>query len=183
MERLERLIGVLGMILFLTACGDSGSNSGGDPGVQISPADATCGEIGDGGETEVLASALPAEDEAELESDQQYSTADDDGNDTSVSFVKKTMTWLFTDLCPDGVSPLLKLFDVTIKKSWGPYWFPIYGQTYKIKISCEKGDKICYGAWTNNLYWGCGKGCKQYCPNCCTRCGAKTMANINLVCY
>ncbi len=48
------------------------------------------------------------------------------------------------------------------------------GRTYVDPISCEKGEKICYGAWLardKSQYWGAGSDGKQSCADCCYVCG------------
>ena len=42
-------------------------------------------------------------------------------------------------------------------------------------LSCNKGEKICYGAWVRNnsdSYWGSGYDGEQACEDCCFSCGA-----------
>jgi len=41
------------------------------------------------------------------------------------------------------------------------------------KLSCRKGEKICYGAWVRGnakTYWGVGLNKSQSCDRCCVTC-------------
>jgi len=129
------------------------------------------------GEQELQVSATPL-DQLDGEFEEEFSS------DMGIisSDVKRKMTMWFTDQCDDGATPTLKVFDRTSKRSYGPWAMNPYNTAGYVKIRCEKGHKICYGAWTDALYWGCGPGCKYGCTNCCTRCGHKTMNNVNFTC-
>lgn len=42
-------------------------------------------------------------------------------------------------------------------------------------ISCQPGEKICYGAWRrgrSSIYWGSGVDDSKGCTNCCATCGS-----------
>jgi len=63
------------------------------------------------------------------------------------------------------------------------YVWPANGEVYVIDdydthtytLSCNEGEKICYGAWIRNnsdSYWGSGYNGEQACENCCFTCGA-----------
>jgi hypothetical protein len=42
------------------------------------------------------------------------------------------------------------------------------------RITCIRGELICYGAWetgNDTVYWGGGYGNRQHCDNCCATCG------------
>lgn len=43
--------------------------------------------------------------------------------------------------------------------------------THKISISCIYAEKICYGAWSGDTYWGAGQDDQYSCEDCCARCG------------
>lgn len=48
---------------------------------------------------------------------------------------------------------------------------------HEYKINCQKGEKICYGAWRENnskSYWGVGANDHDGCTNCCMTCGTGT---------
>ena len=47
--------------------------------------------------------------------------------------------------------------------------------THDYTLTCNKGEKICYGAWVRNhsdSYWGSGYDGKEACDTCCFTCGA-----------
>ena len=49
------------------------------------------------------------------------------------------------------------------------------GKVHHYNLSCNKGEKICYGAWAHedaNSYWGSGYGGEESCETCCYTCGA-----------
>jgi hypothetical protein len=90
----------------------------------------------------------------------------------------------FTDSCTDGSSTSLALYDVSdgYKLVKGPYTLND-GDKRVINLSCKTGHKICYGAWTSDGYWGCGKGCKEGCKSCCWTCGDGSIkAQASLTC-
>jgi hypothetical protein len=53
---------------------------------------------------------------------------------------------------------------------------------YTNRISCKRGEKICYGAWIADqpdLYWGVGKGGQQNCSNCCFVCDGQQSSMLS----
>ena len=55
--------------------------------------------------------------------------------------------------------------EVYILKDW---------DTHSYSLSCNYGEKICFGAWVRNqssTYWGVGYNGNQSCTNCCAKCG------------
>ena len=75
------------------------------------------------------------------------------------------------------------------------YVWPGGGEVYVIEdydehtytLSCNKGEKICYGAWVPEddddddiTYWGAGKDGDKSCSRCCFRCLNQTTNVINL---
>ncbi len=47
-------------------------------------------------------------------------------------------------------------------------------KTHSYSLSCNYGEKICYGAWVRNdsdSYWGAGFDGDQACDTCCAVCG------------
>lgn len=44
----------------------------------------------------------------------------------------------------------------------------------RLTITCNYGEKICYGAWpsgdTNGTYWGVGPNDRHGCDDCCNTC-------------
>lgn len=65
--------------------------------------------------------------------------------------------------------------------------WPGGGQAYNLgrardnnyKLSCRRGEKICYGAWVKGAaqtYWGVGPNRKYSCDTCCVTCTGGTLA-------
>lgn len=57
------------------------------------------------------------------------------------------------------------------------------GETKQMPLSCEEGEKICYGAWIQGdreTYWGVGPGNQQACDDCCYTCTGGATETINL---
>jgi hypothetical protein len=57
-------------------------------------------------------------------------------------------------------------------------------ETKRIPLSCNEGEKICYGAWVDgdaSTYWGVGPNDKQQCEDCCYVCQGGNTETINLV--
>nr|WP_316651582.1 hypothetical protein [uncultured Gellertiella sp.] len=57
------------------------------------------------------------------------------------------------------------------------------GETKQIAISCQRGEKICYGAWVSGdstTYWGTGPNNGHHCSNCCFTCNGTVTREINL---
>jgi len=50
---------------------------------------------------------------------------------------------------------------------------PANRRTYKTKIQCQRGEKVCYGAWQSSnrrVSWGVGYNARFNCNNCCFTC-------------
>lgn len=67
--------------------------------------------------------------------------------------------------------------------------WPGNGKAYKIddyeihtyKLSCQRGETICYGAWLegdSTQYWGVGMDNENHCSDCCYVCGGNTKINL-----
>ncbi len=57
------------------------------------------------------------------------------------------------------------------------------GETKTMALSCQDGEKICYGAWISgdkSTYWGVGPGNSEACDNCCYTCSGGNTEEINL---
>ncbi|MDI3561209.1 hypothetical protein [Bradyrhizobium sp. Arg816] len=57
-------------------------------------------------------------------------------------------------------------------------------QLHKYRLSCQPGEKICFGAWATGSaspYWGVGPDDKHGCEDCCATCGSTTVHGHNLV--
>jgi hypothetical protein len=54
-------------------------------------------------------------------------------------------------------------------------WLLKDSAAHTFRLSCQPGEKICFGAWSmgdgGKTYWGVGDGDKQGCTNCCHTCG------------
>ena len=58
------------------------------------------------------------------------------------------------------------------------------GETKQIPLSCDQGEKICYGAWIKGdqeTYWGTGPNNAQACDDCCYTCTGGATETIDLV--
>jgi hypothetical protein len=58
------------------------------------------------------------------------------------------------------------------------------GETKQMPLSCEEGERICYGAWVagdRDTYWGVGPGNTQACDDCCYTCTGGNTETIDLV--
>jgi hypothetical protein len=58
------------------------------------------------------------------------------------------------------------------------------GETKSMALSCDEGEKICYGAWISgdqSTYWGVGPGNQQACEDCCYTCTGGNTEVIDLV--
>ncbi|MBB4066419.1 hypothetical protein [Gellertiella hungarica] len=58
------------------------------------------------------------------------------------------------------------------------------GETKEMSLSCEEGEKICYGAWVagdQGTFWGTGPDNAQRCTDCCYTCVGGETEEINLV--
>ncbi|WP_087149276.1 hypothetical protein [Pararhizobium antarcticum] len=57
------------------------------------------------------------------------------------------------------------------------------GETKQIPLSCDEGEKICYGAWVSGdkaTYWGTGPENAETCDDCCYTCEGGSTEEINL---
>lgn len=57
------------------------------------------------------------------------------------------------------------------------------GESKQIPLSCQQGEKICYGAWVagdKQTYWGTGPNNRQTCEDCCYTCTGGETEEINL---
>jgi hypothetical protein len=58
------------------------------------------------------------------------------------------------------------------------------GETKSMALSCDEGEKICYGAWISgdqSTYWGVGPSNQQACEDCCYTCTGGNTEVIDLV--
>lgn len=57
------------------------------------------------------------------------------------------------------------------------------GEAKTMALSCNNGEKICYGAWISgdkSTYWGVGPGNSETCNDCCYTCTGGNTEEINL---
>ncbi|MDB5523134.1 MAG: hypothetical protein JWM58_897 [Rhizobium sp.] len=57
------------------------------------------------------------------------------------------------------------------------------GETKTMALSCQDGEKICYGAWISgdkSTYWGRGPGGTEGCEDCCYTCAGGNTEEIDL---
>ena len=57
------------------------------------------------------------------------------------------------------------------------------GETKSMPLSCNEGEKVCYGAWISGdkeTYWGVGPDNKEACEDCCYTCTGGTTEVIDL---
>lgn len=57
------------------------------------------------------------------------------------------------------------------------------GETKNIPLSCDEGEKICYGAWVSGdkeTYWGTGPDNAETCDDCCYTCQGGSTEEIDL---
>jgi len=98
-----------------------------------------------------------------------------------------TLTWIISDQCVDGRGTLIRFFDRTDGGFWpgsGGYYSMNAGDTRQVTLSCDFGNKICYGARTDPYdggFWGLDVNGNQSCSNCCTTCDGDTVRK-NLGC-
>ncbi len=93
-----------------------------------------------------------------------------------------TTTFQIRSNHPNSVS--LSFYSATDKsRQWpgnGTNYALNYSEIQTYSLTCEVGEKICYGAWVSggplSLYWGAGYGGKQNCQNCCVVCPAQVTA-------
>jgi hypothetical protein len=57
------------------------------------------------------------------------------------------------------------------------------GEAKTMALSCNEGEKICYGAWISgdkSTYWGTGSANGETCTDCCYTCTGGNTEEINL---
>jgi uncharacterized protein YecT (DUF1311 family) len=63
------------------------------------------------------------------------------------------------------------------------YTIPANSKVHNAAISCELGEKICFGAWIEgrtDFYWGVGRSKTNACSHCCYVCRGQATEIINL---
>lgn len=85
------------------------------------------------------------------------------------------MTWTLQSTYKYQVD--VKLFSKSPRWAWpanGSYGLEDSGE-HDATISCQHGQKICYGAWVtgrDDLIWGAGMDGNEACSDCCYPCGS-----------
>jgi hypothetical protein len=84
---------------------------------------------------------------------------------------------------PYGIE--LRFYSKTLSRVWpgnGKVFFSDDHQIHEYSLSCDPGEKICYGVWTtphHTSQWGVGDDGQQACADCCGTCGSDFSA-VNL---
>lgn len=86
------------------------------------------------------------------------------------------LTWHFQSEYPYTVD--VELYSASRSHVWpgnGKVWILDDYEQYDITITCQSGEKICYGAWSrgnpSSAYWGVGPNNRHGCDDCCSTCG------------
>ncbi len=88
--------------------------------------------------------------------------------------IANEMTFRFTNHAASPV--LVKLYSRDRLKSWpddGRQFMLADRAPKKLSVSCELGEKICFGAWVEgdfDRFWGAGYEGKTDCDDCCRIC-------------
>ena len=86
------------------------------------------------------------------------------------------MTWTMTSTYDYQVS--VAFYSQDRNRSW-PGGDEVYvlkdSRAHPITLSCQRGEKICYGGWPtggrSTQYWGVGRNNGNHCDACCYVCG------------
>jgi hypothetical protein len=71
----------------------------------------------------------------------------------------------------------IKFYSQTRNHVWPDsdnFWVLDDYATHTYRLSCMRGEEICYGAWAtgnDKTYWGVGHGGQKSCRDCCYTCG------------
>lgn len=89
----------------------------------------------------------------------------------------KNSTFTFYNRNSSGQEIDFKFFSKTRNWVWPgatTYWIiPPDRKQYVVKLICQRGEKVCFGAWWKanpNHYWGVGQGGNKGCSSCCYIC-------------
>lgn len=86
----------------------------------------------------------------------------------------ETMTWLMKSKYPYKVS--VSFYSKSRRHSWPggtKVWVISDSEVHEYTLRCNRGEKICFGAWVrgnSRRYWGVGKRGYKGCSSCCYRC-------------
>ena len=93
---------------------------------------------------------------------------------SSQTLMASTVTFKIKSLYPYIVS--LSFYSQNRNHSWpggDKVWILDDSRTHTYRLSCQYGEKICYGAWprgNSDSYWGTGNGDEHSCSHCCLKC-------------
>lgn len=91
------------------------------------------------------------------------------------------MRWVFNDSCRDQLRTMVELYDMDDGTRWEPFWLDQFDVDVAVELTCTKGHKLCFGAWADDSYWGCGEDCTYNCDSCCYECDSSRF-KTTLVC-
>jgi len=86
---------------------------------------------------------------------------------------KRKLTWTISNRGSKRIS--LKFFSQVRNHIWPGsrrHWLIEAYNDRTYNLSCQLGEKICYGAWADGGSWGTGRKGKKGCERCCRTCGS-----------
>jgi len=98
------------------------------------------------------------------------------------SYIKTSMVFLVRNKWNPNRTPVMELYNGSrnFRTKWGPYYIWGYYQYRRVYISCVSGHRIYFGAWYNNIHWGCAKGCWKRSTNLSYVCRHRRRVKIAL---
>jgi len=93
-------------------------------------------------------------------------------SDSSATTQRTNLIWKIKSLHPYRVN--LKFYSSSRNWFWpsaDKYWILDDNQFHTFNLECNLGEKICYGAWSGDVYWGLGNDGRRGCKGCCFVCG------------
>lgn len=94
---------------------------------------------------------------------------------TSAPAQADEMSWTLTSKYQYKVQ--VSFYSRSRRHEWpgsGKAWGLDDSASHDFSLSCNAGEKICYGAWVtgdSSIYWGVGLDGKHGCKDCCAVCG------------
>ena len=89
----------------------------------------------------------------------------------------QSLTWRVQSLHSSVVD--LEFYSETRKWVWpgeGKVYVLRDSKVQEFKLTCNRGEKVCFGAWVrgrSQQFWGGGQDNKQLCDNCCYLCNGQ----------
>lgn len=105
---------------------------------------------------------------------------------TALVSVAKAATFTFNMRNSQYYAVEVELYAQNRRHVWpgaGEVYYLDDGESKQIYISCQRGEKICYGAWISGdteTFWGVGKDNQNRCRNCCYTCNGRGTRLIDL---